>query len=67
LASIRETGYCALVGDRSAELAGISAPVFRADGSLAAALTLTMPAHRYDELHVQPVLAAARALGRLVS
>ncbi|MEY2953824.1 MAG: hypothetical protein RLZZ401_1911 [Pseudomonadota bacterium] len=66
LAAIRATGYCALVGDRSAELAGISAPVFQADGSLAAALTLTMPAHRYNERHVPPVLAAARELSRLV-
>ncbi|MBC7649097.1 MAG: IclR family transcriptional regulator, partial [Vitreoscilla sp.] len=42
---------------------GISAPVFRPDASLAAALTLTMPADRYDETHVQRVLAAARRLG----
>lgn len=59
---IRAQGYCALVGDRSAELAGISAPVFHADGRLAAALTLTMPAHRYDERHIEPVCAAARRL-----
>lgn len=64
--SIRAQGYCALVGDRTAELAGISAPVFHADGSLAAALTLTMPTHRYDPRHVEPVRAAARALGGLV-
>ena len=51
-----------MVGDRSAELAGISAPVFKADGTLAAALTLTMPAHRYDERWVKPVLEAARGL-----
>lgn len=61
-AKIRAQGYCALVGDRSAELAGISAPVFKADGSLAAALTLTMPAHRYDERFVKAVLLAARSL-----
>jgi DNA-binding IclR family transcriptional regulator len=29
---IRTQGWCALVGDRSAELAGISAPVFHSDG-----------------------------------
>lgn len=61
-AKVREQGYCAVVGDRSAELAGISAPVFKADGTLAAALTLTMPAHRYDERWVKPVLEAARGL-----
>lgn len=60
--TIREQGYCALVGDRTAELAGISAPVFRADGRLAAAVTLTMPAHRYDPQHIEPVRAAARRL-----
>jgi DNA-binding IclR family transcriptional regulator len=60
--AIRAQGYCAMVGDRSAELGGISAPVFHADGRLAGALTLTMPAHRYDERHIEPVRAAARQL-----
>jgi DNA-binding IclR family transcriptional regulator len=60
--AIRAQGYCAMVGDRSAELGGISAPVFHADGRLAAALTLTMPAHRYDERHIEPVRAAAQQL-----
>lgn len=59
---IRARGYCALVGDRTAELAGISAPVFHADGSLAAAVTLTMPTHRYDERYIEPVRAAAKEL-----
>lgn len=61
-AGIRERGYLAATGDRLAEVAGISAPVFRADGSVAAALTLTMPSHRYQERFVRPVLDAA---GRL--
>jgi DNA-binding IclR family transcriptional regulator len=60
--TIRAQGYCALVGDRSAELAGISAPVFHADGGLAGAVTLTMPVHRYDEGFVPPVRAAAARL-----
>jgi DNA-binding IclR family transcriptional regulator len=62
LAAIRERGYCAATGDRLAEVAGISAPVFHADGTLAAAVTLTMPSHRYDERYVKPVLEAARTL-----
>ncbi len=63
---IRAQGYAALVGDRSAELAGISAPVFHADGSLAGAVTLTMPTHRYDEEQIAPVRkAAARLTGRV--
>lgn len=61
-AEIRAQGYCALVGDRTAELAGISAPVFHADGTLAAAVTLTMPTHRYDKHYIKPVQAAARRL-----
>ncbi|MBB4223060.1 IclR family transcriptional regulator [Variovorax guangxiensis] len=60
--TIRAQGWCALVGDRTAELAGISAPVFHADGSLAAAVTLTMPTHRYDERYIEPVRAAAKEL-----
>jgi DNA-binding IclR family transcriptional regulator len=64
-ARIREQGYFTAVGDRLPGVAGISAPVFKADGSLAAALTLTMPAERYDERHVRPVLEAARQLSGL--
>ena len=63
LALVREQGYFAGIGDRQDEVAGISAPVFHADGRLAAALTLTMPAHRYTDLHVKPLLEAARELG----
>ncbi|ROZ61992.1 IclR family transcriptional regulator [Ramlibacter sp. WS9] len=62
LASIRERGFHAANGDRLAEVAGISAPVFHADGGIAAAVTLTMPSHRYDERYVKPVLEAARRL-----
>lgn len=69
-AEIRARGYCASVGDRLAEVAGISAPVLKPDGqggqTLAAALTLTMPAHRYNADYIQPVLAAAARLGKLV-
>jgi DNA-binding IclR family transcriptional regulator len=36
--------------------------VFHANGSIAASLTLTMPAHRFDERHVGKVLSAAREL-----
>lgn len=61
-AKIREQGYYTAIGDRLAEVAGISAPVFQADGTLAGALTLTMPANRYTERHVKPVLEAARRL-----
>lgn len=62
LAEIRARGWHAAVGDRLPEVAGISAPVFGASGGIAAALTLTMPSHRFDERLVGPVLAAARRL-----
>lgn len=63
---IRAQGYCALVGDRSPELAGISAPAFHADGTLAGAVTLTMPAHRYDPVSIPAVReAAAKLSGRV--
>jgi DNA-binding IclR family transcriptional regulator len=60
--AIRAQGYWAAVGDRTPELGGISAPVFRADGALAGAVTLTMPAHRYREDFIAPVRAAAEKL-----
>ncbi|MDZ4400268.1 hypothetical protein [Hydrogenophaga sp.] len=61
-AQIRADGFMTAVCDRLAEVAGVSAPVFHADGSIAASLTLTMPAHRFDERHVGKVLSAARQL-----
>lgn len=65
-AKIREQGYYTAVGDRLAEVAGISAPVFKADGTLAGALTLTMPVFRYDLAYVRPVLESARKLGGML-
>ncbi|PLC50607.1 IclR family transcriptional regulator [Pollutimonas subterranea] len=64
---IRKDGYHASAGDRLAEVAGISAPVFDQEGKLRAALTLTMPAHRYDERHIAPTVEAAIHLGRLIN
>lgn len=59
---IRQQGYYAASGDRLADVAGISAPVFRGDGSLSAAVTLTMPANRYTDAHIPAVLRAAQQL-----
>ncbi len=59
---IAEQGYYAVAGDRLAEVAGISAPVFRADKRIAGALTLTMPAHRYQATYIAAVVAAAGEL-----
>jgi DNA-binding IclR family transcriptional regulator len=59
---IRREGVVAVVGDRSPELAGIAAPVFKAGGELAGAVTLTMPTSRFTSAHVEPVKQAARAI-----
>ncbi|MBL8311728.1 MAG: IclR family transcriptional regulator [Burkholderiales bacterium] len=59
---VRRLGYFAGIGDREKDIAGISAPVFNADGSLAGALTLTTPSHRYQAAHVESVLRAAASL-----
>jgi DNA-binding IclR family transcriptional regulator len=65
LARIRQQGYYAAVGDRDPEVAGVGAPVFKIEAgvrTLAGALILTMPASRFDERHVQPVVQAAAFL-----
>jgi DNA-binding IclR family transcriptional regulator len=70
-ARIRAEGFYSATGDRLAEVAGISAPVFRADGqgqpTLAAALTLTMPTSRYHNKYIKAVLASARQLSSALS
>ncbi len=59
---IAAQGYYAATGDRLAEVAGISAPVFGRDKRIAGALTLTMPVHRYKEEYVAQVIDAAADL-----
>jgi DNA-binding IclR family transcriptional regulator len=61
---IRKEGVVALVGDRSPDLAGISAPVFRPQHELAGAVTLTMPSSRFDKRFIGPVKEAARTITR---
>lgn len=58
--TIREQGYALLHGDRVPDLAGLSAPVWQADGSLAGALTLTAPSHRMQQRFVPLLRRAAR-------
>ena len=59
---IRRDKVAALVGDRSPELAGIASPVFGAEGQLAGAVTLAMPASRYDVKFIAAVKDAARKI-----
>lgn len=59
---IVDQGYCATTGDRLAEVAGISAPVWRRNRQLAGALTLTMPVHRYNDRYIGLLIEAAAKL-----
>ncbi|KWR81308.1 IclR family transcriptional regulator [Cupriavidus sp. IDO] len=59
---IRREGVIALVGDRSPDIAGVSAPVFGPGNDLRGALTLTCPTPRFSEAFRADVLRAARAL-----
>jgi DNA-binding IclR family transcriptional regulator len=63
---IRRELVVVLVGDRLPELAGLAAPVFAADGNLCGALTITMPAERFDANYDRAVMAAARRLTALL-
>lgn len=59
---IRREKVAALEGDRVPEVSGISAPVFRAGGEIAGAVTLTMPTSRFRKAHAAAVKAAAREI-----
>jgi DNA-binding IclR family transcriptional regulator len=61
---IRREKVAAIIGDRTPDLAGISAPVFKAGGEIVGAITLTMPTIRYNEKHIPAVKAAAREASR---
>lgn len=63
-AQIRRDGAIELLGDRVPDLVGVSAPVFSAGGTLAGALTLTLPASRRRPAHLPRVRDAAAALSR---
>jgi DNA-binding IclR family transcriptional regulator len=63
---IRRDGVFVSTGDRVPGLTGISAPVWRAGGKLAGALTLTLPHTRLKPGLADAVVQSARALsGRL--
>lgn len=61
---IRSQGYVCLSGDRVPGLLGISAPVWRAGGELAGALTLTLPEQRMKARFVPELRATAAELTR---
>jgi DNA-binding IclR family transcriptional regulator len=63
---IRATGYYHSDGERDPDVAGLSAPVFRAAGELAGALTVAGPRQRLTPDRVQallgPLVATAREM-----
>lgn len=56
---IRKKNLISLVGDRSEGVAGISAPVFGARQEFVGAITLTMPATRFQKKHEAVLRSAA--------
>jgi DNA-binding IclR family transcriptional regulator len=59
---VRRDGVIALQGDREEGVAGVSSPVFDANGGLAGALTLTLPVQRFKPSFEAKVRDAARRL-----
>lgn len=67
---LRRDGYCASVGERDRETAGVSAPVFGVQQSLRGVLTVAGPSSRIDQAFVERMLGplfdcAARATSAL--
>lgn len=63
---VRRDGYVMITGDRIPGLVGISAPVWRAEGELVGALTLTAPEPRVQPSFVDDLRASAARLTALL-
>lgn len=59
---IRQDGYVHSVSDRVPGLVGVSAPVWKSNGQLVGALTLTVPESRFKEEFVDELRASAALL-----
>lgn len=59
---IRKDGYIHAVSDRVPGLVGVSAPVFKGNGQLVGALTLTVPESRFKNQFVDDLRASAALL-----
>jgi DNA-binding IclR family transcriptional regulator len=68
LTTVRRRGWAASVGEREQGVASVSAPVFDADGSVVAAVSVSGPIDRLTRqpgrLHSAEVVGAGRALSR---
>jgi DNA-binding IclR family transcriptional regulator len=59
---IRKDGYIHAVSDRVPGLVGVSAPVWKGDGQLVGALTLTVPESRFQKRFITELRASAHRL-----
>jgi DNA-binding IclR family transcriptional regulator len=59
---IRQDGFIHAVSDRVPGLVGVSAPVFKGDGQLVGALTLTVPESRFQQQFVGQLRASAHLI-----
>lgn len=65
LAQVKQQGYSAMAGIIVPESSGVAVPVFDADGSVAATLSVTVPLHEENVPATVPVLrTAARGVSR---
>jgi DNA-binding IclR family transcriptional regulator len=67
-ADVRAAGYAINHGERHSDVSSIAAPVFRENGELLGAITVSGPSpsvlEGHQESHIPKLLAAARALSR---
>ncbi|HWC34810.1 MAG TPA: IclR family transcriptional regulator [Mycobacteriales bacterium] len=70
LSAVRRRGWAASVGEREAGVASVSAPVFDADGSVVAAVSVSGPIDRLTrtpgKLHADAVTKAAKELTKAI-
>lgn len=66
LAAIRTSGFYLGVAEISPSRAGISVPVFQADGQIAGALSVTFPASRLETMSAEKVVALLRSAARRI-
>ena len=67
LRKIRTLGYAVNVGELSSDVCAVSAPVFDMDGSLVGALTVTVPAYRFDAARQAEIISETLPVARDLS
>jgi len=71
MATIRKLGYAVNAGEHHADVGGIAAPVFAKDGTVVAAIGISIPLQRFSKQRLKElspaVVEAARSVSTLVS